>query len=1256
MRISAEQVADHARVAAARAAEVARSRAARRIMIVILIVVAVYGAAGFFGGPPLFRHIITHQVAASIARPAAVGTVRFNPYTLRLELDQLRIGDRAGPTPLLDVARLMVKLSWTSLFRLAPVVREVTIDRPDLNVIRIGPQSFNFSDLLESKAPQKPNARPEKPFKFSVSNIMLRDGTIHFDDRVLGQQHTIDHIQLGVPFIANLPRDVDIFVQPLLAMVIDGSAVRISGQSKPFGATRESVIDLDLHRLDLHRYLAYAPVKLPVNIPQGSFSCALQVHFIANDSGPAIAIVGEAALDGLEVRGPDNAPIVSLAHAMATLNDVEPLRGVFKLGRIRVDGLAANLVRTHDGATNLTPILGPEPSGSGAQAARPAVAVNAPLSAGSQPAQGGQREISIDSFTLSGSSIKVTDLSGRRPAVLAITPIHAELQNFDLAGGPPSPIDFGATLSGGGSIEIKGALDYAGRKITTRVSADRIDLAALDDFAAAAMRAKIAGGKLSVDGAVETDFAPGKFDVHANQAGIAIDDFVLATPDGQKPLGWTKLAVSIAKADLSSHSATISEVRSNAIRVLVRRERDGKLNLVSMLAQPAPTSASRSSEQARRHHGRAPPRRIARKSGGEAPHASAPAAQKPWQFTIARIALDNSAARIEDAAAPSSAVLEVAPLNINLSGLSSDLAKPFGANISGTVNRRGSFKISGDIAAAPLNARLRVSTDRLDLSPAGALAANYMNAVIKSARLTMNGAVTLAQRRGEMRVNYRGDASVGDLSILDKLTGQDFLRWRAFTVSRIDADAGGGAPRVRIGAISLTNFYSRIILNRDGKLNLKDVMRSANAAPTSLVEAHPNAAPQPNAPQPSAPGHKLNADISIGRVTLAGGRVNYTDNFIQPNYTANLTDIKGKVGAFGTQASSPAPVELAAQVNGSAPVAISGSVNPLAPMAYVNLKAKADGIELSGLSAYSTRYTGYPIERGTLTVNVSYLLDQGNLTADNHIFIDQLTFGDKVENSTATNLPIRLAVAVLKNPRGEIDLDVPISGSLNDPKFSMGAVILHAFMNVIVKAATSPLRFIGSTLGGGKQDLSFVAFAPGESELTPESKSRLDAVAAALAARPSLKLNITGRADPAVDRDGLREATLMRQIRIQKLKSTGGSPNGLESVQLTPAEYDKYLKRAYSAAKIKKPSDFLGLDKSLPPAQMKSLMLASVDTGAGAMHALADARAAAVRKYLSGKVDPARLFLTASKVDADSASEHAGGSPTNTARVDLSLE
>jgi hypothetical protein len=412
-----------------------------------------------------------------------------------------------------------------------------------------------------------------------------------------------------------------------------------------------------------------------------------------------------------------------------------------------------------------------------------------------------------------------------------------------------------------------------------------------------------------------------------------------------------------------------------------------------------------------------------------------------------------------------------------------------------------------------------------------------------------------------------------------------------------------------------------------------------------VTAASPAAAPS------AAP---IPADLAVGRITLHGGQVNYTDNFIKPNYSADLTQVIGKVGTFSTGTTTPADVELDGQVNGNAPLSISGSVNPLTPLAFVDIKAKAQGVELTDLSAYSVKYTGYPITKGTLTVDVRYLLDQQKLTAENHIFIDQLTFGDKVESPNALNLPIRLAVALLKNSQGQIDLHLPVSGSLSDPQFSVGGIVLHALVALIMRAVTSPFSLIASAIGGGSgEDLNYVVFSPGWASITPAARSKLDLVVKALQARPALKLSICGWVDPKLDRESLPAALVAQAVAKQKLldKDQSAAKVDLASVQVTPDEYNKYLKRAYKAAKFDKPRDLLGLNKSLPADDMKKLMIANIKVTDGDLKQLAEARANAVRQALSAKIDPARLLVVPPKLNADGIKDKG-----KTTRADLSLQ
>jgi hypothetical protein len=268
-------------------------------------------------------------------------------------------------------------------------------------------------------------------------------------------------------------------------------------------------------------------------------------------------------------------------------------------------------------------------------------------------------------------------------------------------------------------------------------------------------------------------------------------------------------------------------------------------------------------------------------------------------------------------------------------------------------------------------------------------------------------------------------------------------------------------------------------------------------------------------------------------------------------------------------------------------------------------------------------------------LSLKYLIVKRKLDASNNVFLDQFTFGESVDSPEATKLPVRLAVALLKNRKGEIQLDLPVSGSLDDPKFSAWGVVVKIIVNLLVKAATSPFALLGAIFGGG-EELSYLEFDYGKAILDAPGEAKLKTLIKALHDRPALKLEIEGHVDKEKDREALRQSLFDRKIRSQKLKDLVGKgmevPT-LDNVVVDAKEYPEYLKRAYRAEKFPKPRNILGMAKDLPVPEMEKLMQAHIQVTDDDLHLLAQKRAQAVKDYLlaSKQVEPERVFLVEPK-------------------------
>ncbi|WHZ20660.1 MAG: hypothetical protein OJF55_002809 [Rhodanobacteraceae bacterium] len=1201
------------RIAAARARAVRtyHSHTARKAALIVAIVLVVFGLLGFLAAPPVIRSQIQKQASAALGRQVTVGHVRFDPYTLRLQLDRVQVAGRAGEPPLATIDQAVINASWVSLFRLAPVLDVLSLQRPALHIARSAPGQFNFSDILARLAaqPSKSNA----PFRYAVSNITVSDGSIDFADAVTHSTRRIDHIDVGIPFIANLPSDTDIFVKPLLAMQVDGSPIRVTGSTKPFANSRESDIAFHFQQLDLPRYLGYMPAPLPFSIPKGSLSGDLTLHFAATTATPQLRLSGNLQFDGLTLDSAQRQPILALQQGSIQLTDVEPLLSRYAFGVMRLDGAQLWYTETGAGHSNFDSLLAP----------------SAPAAKGAKP--GTPTDLRIASLALADSTFHYTDADKQQ---LELGKLHGTIAGLSLLAALPARLDLAAQLDGG-EIAAKGTLDLAKSKLDAALTLQQVGLAPLQGVAAVPLAGHTADGKLSSTGELRLDWGT-PFNVQLGKTHASISDFALQPHGkvGAAPIAWQKLDATLDAFDLATHTAQLDAVTADGLKLDVVRNAAQRINLLQLFASPAHSRATK-------------------------------AQPEPWHWSVAHVGFQQSALAFTDHAAGAKPVtVKLDKLQGSLDKLSDKFDAAIPATLSGAIGR-GTFKLAGTLRPSPLEADLQVETSRLGIAALGPYIGVPLNVTLSRAEITSRGKLRYDARGAVPRIAYRGDAALDHVSIQDKLTGDDFLRWRELRATRLDATYGSGTPRIDIGNLTFAGFYARMIINANGRLNVSDVIANPAAQPVSVTRANAGASATsaPTIASTAAPaattgatpattgataaaatGTPPAADIRIGGITLAYGQLNFTDNFIKPNYTANLTRLNGKIGAFGTQAGMPpAAITLEAALNDNAPVTIDGTMNPLQPQAQLDVTGKADGVELTQMSTYATQYTGYPITAGKLKADVHYTLDQRKLSANNHFFITQLTFGDRVESPGIRHLPVKLAVALLKDSQGNVDINLPVSGSLDNPQFSIGGLVWRAFVGLITKAVTAPFRLLGAAFGGGQhEDLDYIAFAPGSAVLDANAQGRLKLVAAMLQKKPDLKLEITGRVDPAKDVPGLRKVTVDDAIRRARLQDTKGkhtdtSPAALAAVQITPDEYEKYLKRAYKHDDFKgKPRDFLGL-KLPKPEEMRKLMANAVPTGQRALQALAERRADAVRAWLiaDGKLPGSRIAVVAPKLDAN---------------------
>ncbi len=530
--------------------------------------------------------------------------------------------------------------------------------------------------------------------------------------------------------------------------------------------------------------------------------------------------------------------------------------------------------------------------------------------------------------------------------------------------------------------------------------------------------------------------------------------------------------------------------------------------------------------------------------------------------------------------------------------------------------------------------------------------ADQLNIELLRADASFKGQLQYNASAAGPEINVRGDAALEEFrsnsviataesaDSVQSGTSEELLNWKSLNLPGIVlAIKPGVATRIALREAALTDFFARVIVDPSGRINLQDLVKSSQPEPADAVPAKSRAASAAAlaASTPVTLANAMPAIVAIGPISLVNGKVYFSDRFIQPNYSADLSQLTGKLSQFSSQPVDGvlqlADLDLRGRAENTAALEITGQLNPLASPLALDIKGKVRDLELPPLSAYSVKFAGHGIERGKLSLDVNYnVKPDGQLSASNNIVLNQLQFGDEVKGAP-NSLPVKLAVALLADRNGVIDINLPISGSLNDPQFRLGAVIWKVIGNLVVKALTSPFSLLTGAFSSGGNELSVVSFAPGSSVLAPDAMAGLNKVAAALTERPALKMTVVGSASLEIEREALKAERLKAMLLAEKRRRA--VINGDDAAAVTTidvAEMPALLSEVYKRADIPKPRSVAGAAKEIAFADMEALLLTSISVNEDAIRELALQRGIAVKDYLASQHLPLeRLFLGAPK-------------------------
>ncbi|WP_428003344.1 DUF748 domain-containing protein [Acidovorax sp.] len=1199
-------------------------RWARRAAVALAASLALWLLA-WLAVPPLLKGPMERAASEQLGRAVTVGTIDFKPWSLELTLRDIAVaGAEGSDKPQLTIARVHVDGELQSLLRLAPVVDEFTVESPVLHIAHLGGGRYDVDDIIAKVTAPAAEPKPDTgPARLALYNLALVGGSIDYDDRSVGKHHTLRDLALKVPFISTLPSQREVKVEPHLAFTLNGSRFDSSAQGTPFAQTGKTDASVRWDGVDLAPYLAYLPASLPVKVQGATLDVDLKVAF---EQAPkmAVKLTGSVQARGVRLADRQGQDLLSYERLKIDLADVRPLEQVVRLSQVELTAPVLNATRNAAGQINLAQLAPESPPAATAPAASAASTASRPASAAAgKPAAARPWAVEIAHTLVRGGTLRWGDQTTRPAAALEAREFTLDARDLALPWAHPVAFEGGFKLQDG-SLGFKG--EATDQKAQVQATVTALALQVATPYLAQALEPAVSG-QLTGDVGVQWA-APDASSVKPGAAaptGITLTAGPLALEQLALRQGKTVLAslgrleVKGMQVPLDARTATLESLALTQPKATVDRSADGRWMFERWMKAPATT----------------PP----------APE-NAPAAA-PWVLRVADFSLQGGAIALADNAQARPVALELSALGISAKNLATDGSKPEALKISAQVaagkGTPGKLDYQGTLALQPLATQGRLEATRLPLHALDGYLASQLSIELLRADVGFKGQVAFSQGDKGASLRLSGDAAVDDLQAnstsastpkTEAQVGEELLAWKSLNLRGLDlATAPGTAPRLEVKETSLADFFARITINEAGRINLGDIAKTpaeaqaANAA-SAAKSVPPAMAPAASAAVAAAPADPLAPVVQFGPVSLVNGKVLFSDFFIKPNYSADLSELTGKLSAFSSEAPGGAPVladlELRGKAEGTASLEITGKLNPLAKPLALDIAGKVRDLELPPLSPYAVKYAGHGIERGKLSVDVAYkVLPSGQLTASNRLVLNQLTFGEPVAGAP-NSLPVKLAVALLADRNGVIDLDLPLSGSLNDPEFRVGPVIWKIIVNLIGKALISPFSLLASAMGGG-DELGSVPFAPGSASLSPEAQQNLAKVVKALTDRPNLRITVTGQASLQAEREGLQREHLQQLILAEKRRA---SPADTAAVQA--AEYPALLKEVYRRADIPKPRNLVGLARELTPAEMEALLLANQPATEAMAQELATQRGQAVRSYLMAQKLPVeRLFLAA---------------------------
>jgi hypothetical protein len=710
----------------------------------------------------------------------------------------------------------------------------------------------------------------------------------------------------------------------------------------------------------------------------------------------------------------------------------------------------------------------------------------------------------IQQLAVNDARLQFTDHLGHGTFDTVLGPINVGISNLSTLPDQSGQQQVNIKTRAGGEIDWQGSLQLSPLKSSGNVNVNGRILADFDHYVDLFTKSRITGEDLQWGFAYQVEQAADQsISLRVSDFKAGFENWQLFLPQETEAfVSLPHLQVAGVNLRWPQQTVEIDSVTLQQPQLRLVAEADGSLNLDRLLADLSGAEAGNEA--------------AGKPGAAEAQGASAAPASPEWKVSVDQFSIEQALVQYKDLGTEPAAQIVLQDFNLTASGVNNQPDTSLPVQASFTLQSGGTVRFDGQAIVLPeFSTSGKLKLDEMQMAVAQPWVNDIARISLDSGSLSLNGEVALGPQQPG---SYQGSVAISGLDVNDVRHQEKLTGWKQLGIDRVEVDLA--ANTVKTSEVALSEPYGRLQIAADHSTNLDGlVIESAAPAPES-------AAPESAAAEAEAPPMA----ITVAGFNIEDASLDFSDLTLPLPFAAAIRKMGGSISTLATNSEEPARVDLEGQVNEYGLARIDGSLNAWDPTRFSDIKMVFRNLEMERMTPYTIEFAGWEIDAGRMDLDLDYKINQGQLLGANDVVIRELTVGDKVESPSGASLPLKLAVALLKDSNGVIDVALPVEGDLNDPSFKIGGIVWKAIGNLLLKVVTAPFKLLGSLVGVESEDFGTLHFTPGVTEISPPDREQLVKLAEAMRQRPELQLEVAGSYVIELDKPALQTRQVDERI------------------------------------------------------------------------------------------------------------------------------